>query len=87
MIKKGDILMYSECLEAGDDSCLMLALEDESTPSQTPMVRTRELNTSLPLPPENFFEAKFYKVVGHVTTNDTAETLVKKYLPKEKWQL
>lgn len=32
MIKKGDILMYAECLEVGDDSCLMLALEDESTP-------------------------------------------------------
>lgn len=85
MIKKGDILIYSECLEAGDDYSLMIALEDESTTAQTPMVRTRELNTSLPLPPENFFEANNFKVVGHLQEGEDAVAVIRKYLPEEKW--
>jgi len=38
------------------------------------------LNTTLPLPPINFFEASNYKVVGHAEETDTAEELVKKFL-------
>ncbi len=66
MIRKNDILMYSEILEEGDDSCLMLALEDEIIISEVSMIKTVELNTSLKCSPVNFFESKYYKVVGHV---------------------
>ena len=83
MIKKNDILVYAECLEEGDENCLMIALEDECTPADVPMVKVKELNTNLPLPPINFFEAKHYKVVGHAKETDTPETLVEKYLPKK----
>ena len=38
MIRKNDILVYAECLEEGDDRCLMIALEDECTPAEVPMV-------------------------------------------------
>lgn len=83
MIKKGDILVYAECLEEGDDKCLMIALEDECTPAQVPMVKVKELNTDLAYPPVNFFEASNYKVVGHAEDTDTPESLVAKYLPKK----
>ena len=43
MIKKNDILIYSECLEQGDEYALMIALDDEFTPSKVPMVRVQEL--------------------------------------------
>jgi len=86
MIKKNDILMYNENLQEGDDACLMIALEDETTPSKVSMVKTRELNTSLVIPPSNFFESRFYKVVGHAEKTDTAETLVRRFLPKNKWR-
>ena len=66
MIKKNDILMYSEILEEGDDACLMLALEDEIIISEVSMIKTVELNTSLKCLSINFFESKYYKVVGHV---------------------
>ena len=65
MIKKNDILVYAECLEEGDENCLMVALEDECTPVDVPMVKVKELNTTLQYPPANFFEASNYKVVGH----------------------
>lgn len=83
MIKKGDILVYAECLEEGDDKCLMIALEDECTPAQVPMVKVKELNTDLAYPPVNFFEASNYKVVGHAEDTDTPETLIAKYLPNK----
>lgn len=51
MIRKNDILVYAECLEEGDDRCLMIALEDECTPAKVPMVKTKELNTNLVYPP------------------------------------
>lgn len=60
MIRKNDILVYAECLEEGDENCLMIALEDECTPAKVPMVKTRELNTNLACPPVNFFETKYY---------------------------
>ena len=85
MIKKGDILIYAECLEEGDDQCLMLAIEDECTPAQVPMVKVKELNTDLPLPPVTFFPASNYKVVGHAEETDTNITIVKRFFPKEKW--
>lgn len=84
MIKKNDILMYSELLEEGDESRIMLALEDETTPSKVPMVKTMELNTAMKIPAVNFFETKFYKVVGHAEESDTKETIVKRYLPESK---
>lgn len=84
MIKKNDILMYSEILEEGDDSCLMLALEDEVIISKVPMIKTVEVNTTLKCPPVNFFESKYYKVVGHANDCDIKETIVKKYLPQSK---
>ena len=56
MIKKNDILIFSECLEQGDEYALMIALDDEFTPSKVPMVKVKELNTDLPLPPINVFE-------------------------------
>lgn len=80
MIRKNDILMYSEILEEGDDSCLMLALEDEIIISKVPMIKTVELNTTTKFPPVNFFESKYYKVVGHVDDSDTKEAIVKRYL-------
>lgn len=86
MIRKNDILVYAECLEKGDENCLMIALEDECTPANVPMVKTKELNTNLTYPPVNFFETKYYKVVGHAKENDTPEMLVKKYLPSDKTQ-
>ena len=80
MIKKGDILVYAECLEEGDKKCLMIALENECTPAQVPMVKVKELNTTLPLPPINFFEASQYKVVGHAKETDTPESIIKRFL-------
>ncbi len=82
MIKKNDVLVYAECLEDGDENCLMIALEDECTPADVPMVKVKELNTTSPRPPINFFEASQYKVVGHAEESDTPETLVKKFLIK-----
>ena len=84
MIRKNDILMYSEILEEGDDSCLMLALEDEAITSKVPMIKTVELNTALKCPPVNFFESKYYKVIGHANEGDTKEAIVKMYLPQSK---
>lgn len=82
MIKKGDILVYAEHLEKDDESCLMIALEDECISANVPMVKTQELNTDLPYPPVNFFEARWYKIVGHAEASDTRESLVAKYLRK-----
>ena len=82
MIKKGDILVYAECLEEGDENCLMISLEDESTPADVPMVKVKELNTDLKYPPVNFFEASNYKVVGHVEESDTTESWIEKYIQK-----
>lgn len=87
MIKKNDILIYNENLEEGDDACLMLALEDEVIISKVPMIKTVELNISLKCPPVNFFESKYYKVVGHANDGDTKEAIVKRYLPQSKWNL
>lgn len=82
MIKRGDILVYAEHLEKDDESCLMIALEDECISAKVPMVKTQELNTDLPYPPVNFFEARWYKIVGHAEASDTRESLVAKYLRK-----
>lgn len=82
MIKKGDILVYAEHLEEDDESCLMIALEDECISAKVPMVKTQELNTDLPYPPVNFFETRWYKVIGHAEPTDTCESLVAKYLRK-----
>ena len=87
MIKKGDILVYAECLEEGDENCLMISLEDESTHADVPMVKVKELNTDLKYPPVNFFEASNYKVVGHVEESDTTEELVKRFISKKKWNI
>lgn len=83
MIKKGDILVYAEHLEKDDESCLMIALEDECISAKVPMVKTQELNTDLPYPPVNFFEARWYKIVGHAEASDTRESLIVKYLRKQ----
>lgn len=72
-------------MEEGDDRCLMIALEDECTPAEVPMVKTKELNTNLAYPPVNFFEAKYYKVVGHLQEGEDSIAVVKKYLPQNKW--
>lgn len=85
MIKKNDVLIYKTCLEKGDEYALILAREDEVTPSKIPMVSVINLNTNLPLPPENFYEAKYFKIVGHAEDGATWEQLVKKYLPEDKW--
>lgn len=82
MIKKGDILVYAEHLEKDDESCLMIALEDECISAKVPMVKTQELNTDLPCPPVNFFEVRWYKIVGHAEASDMRESLVAKYLRK-----
>lgn len=84
MIKRGDILVYKEHIEQGDEQCLMIALEDECTPAEVPMVKVQELNTDLPYPPVNFFEARWYKVIGHAEPTDTRESLIAKYLQKHK---
>ena len=85
MIKQGDILMYSECLEVGDEYSLALAVEDEATNVGIPMVRVRELNTNLPLPPENFYEASNFKVVGHLQEGEDNVAVVRRLLPQNKW--
>ena len=85
MIKKNDVLIYKTCLEKGDEYALILAREDEVTPSKIPMVSVINLNTNLPLPPENFYEAIYFKIVGHAEDGATWEQLVKKYLPEDKW--
>lgn len=54
MIKKNDVLIFGNYLGKGDDYALMLAREDEVTPSKLPMVSVINLNTNLPLLPENF---------------------------------
>lgn len=84
MIRKNDILVYAECLEEGDENCLMIALEDECMPSKVSMVKTKELNTDLAYPPVNFFETKYYKVVGHANEGDTREMILKRFLAKNK---
>ncbi len=85
MIKQHDILIYKENLEKGDEYSLMIAVEDECTPSEVTMVKVMELNTNLILKPITFFEAKHYKVVGHLQAGESKESLVKKYLPEDKW--
>jgi len=85
MIKKNDVLIYETCLEKGDEYALMLALEDEVAPSKVSMVSVINLNTNLPLPPVNFHEAKYFKIVGHTEDGVTREQLVKQYLPEDKW--
>ena len=85
MIKKNDVLIYETCLGKGDEYALMLAREDELTPSKLPMVSVLDLNTNLPLSPENFYEAKYFKIVGHAEDGATRERLVKKYLPEDRW--
>lgn len=72
-------------LEKGDEYALMLAREDEVNPSKIPMVSVLDLNTNLPLPPENFYEAKYFKIVGLAEDGATREQLVKKYLPEDRW--
>ena len=79
------MLIYETCLEKGDEYALMLAREDEVNSSKIPMVSFMSLNTNLPLPPENFYEAKYFKIVGHTEDGVTLEQLVKKYLPEDKW--
>ena len=69
MIRKGDILAFKEHLEEGDDKCLLIAIEDECTPANVPMVKVAVFNSGLALPPVNFFEVSHYKVVGHVEDN------------------
>ena len=54
MIKKNDVLIFGNYLRKGDDYALMLAREDEVTSSKLPMVSVINLNTNLPLLPENF---------------------------------
>ena len=54
------MLIYEACLEKGGEYALMLSREDEVTPSKIPMVPVINLNTNLPLPPENFYEAKYF---------------------------
>ena len=54
MIKKNDVLIFGNYLGKGDEYALMLAREDEVTPSKLPMVSVINLNTNLPLLPENF---------------------------------
>ena len=54
MIKKNDVLIFGNYLGKGDDYALMLAREDEVTSSKLPMVSVINLNTNLPLLPENF---------------------------------
>ena len=54
MIKKNDVLIFGNYLGKGDDYALMLAREDEVTSSKLPMVSVINLNTNLPLPPENW---------------------------------
>ena len=54
MIKKNDMLIFGNYLGKGDDYALMLAREDEVTSSKLPMVSVINLNTNLPLLPENF---------------------------------
>ena len=79
------MLIYEACLEKGGEYALMLSREDEVTPSKIPMVPVINLNTNLPLPPKNFYEAKYFKIVGHTKDGATREQLVKKYLPENKW--
>lgn len=79
------MLIYETCLEKGDEYALMLAREDEVNPPKIPMVSFMSLNTNLSLPPENFYEAKYFKIVGHTEDGVTLEQLVKKYLPEDKW--
>lgn len=62
----------------------MIALEDECMPAKVPMVKTKELNTNLAYPPINFFETKYYRVVGHAEDTDTRDILIAKYLPNQK---
>lgn len=54
MIKKNDVLIFGNYLGKGDDYALMLVREDEVTSSKLPMVSVINLNTNLPLLPENF---------------------------------
>lgn len=61
---------------------MLLAREDEVTPSKIPRVSVINLNTNLPLPPENFYGTKYFKIVGHAEDGVTREQLIKKYLSK-----
>lgn len=65
MIRKNDIFVYAECLEKGDENCLMIAWEDECTLVEIPMVKLKQLNSDFVYSPVNFFETEYYKVVGH----------------------
>ena len=85
MIRKNDILKYAENLEKGDEYSLMLAVDDECVPEKIPMVKVVELNTNLPLPGVNFWEAKNFKVVGHLQDGEDTVAVIRKYLPKDKW--
>lgn len=79
MIKQNDILMYKEPLEEGDESRIMIALEDETEETGVSMVRVQHINSGFVLRPVEFFEAGYYKVIGKVLPNDTVDSIVARY--------
>ena len=87
MIHQNDILMFSSSVDAGDDECVMVALEDEYIWDNLPnKVKVFELNSWTPLGSVRVLTSDSFKIVGRVRTKDTKESIVKRFLPENKWK-
>ena len=87
MIHQNDILLFTSVVDAGDDRCVMLAMEDEYQREGTPnQVKVRELNDWTPLGSVRVLEADTLRVAGQVLAGDTKESIVRRILPEDKWE-
>ena len=87
MIRQNDILLFTSIVDAGDDRCVMVAMEDEYQREETPnQVKVKELNDWTPLGTVRVLEASAFRVVGRVRAGDTKESIVRRFLPEDKWE-
>lgn len=87
MIHQNDILVFASIVDRGDDRCVMVAMEDEYRREGTPdQVKVKELNDWTPLGSVRVLESDSFKVVGRVRPGDTKESIVKRFLPEDKWE-
>lgn len=87
MIHQNDILLFTSVVDEGDDWCVMVAMEDEYVWDNLPnKVKVKELNSWTPLGSVRVLESDSFRVVGRVRPRDTKESIVKRFLPENKWK-
>lgn len=87
MIHQNDILVFTSIVDEGDDRRVMMAMEDEYVWDDLPnKVKVSELNSWTPLGFVRVLESDSFKVVGRVLPGDTKESIVKRFLPENKWE-